>query len=114
MNEPITEIEISVPAESNLLEGVFKLIWEKTRAASDLINQLREERRGLSGRVAELEAEVQKVMSSLADQEQEFRRLKTEHTQLLNSNGSNLLTEDDKERLKARMRDLIAKINSYL
>jgi len=114
VNEPITEIEISVPAESNLLEGVFKVIWEKTRAASDLINQLREERHELSGRVAELEAEVQKLTNSLADQEQEFRKLKTEHTQLLNSNGSNLLTEDDKERLKARMRDLIAKINSYL
>ena len=114
MNEPITEIEISVPAESNLLEGIFKLIWEKTRAASDLINQLREERREISGRVAELEAEVQKLLNSLADQEQEFRKLKTEHTQLLNSNGRNFLTEDDKERLKARMRELIAKINSYL
>jgi len=114
VNEPITEIEISVPQENNLLEGVFKAIWEKARAASDLINQLREERRELSGRVAELEAEVQKLLTSVAEQEQEFRRLKTEHTQLLNSNGSNLLTEDDKERLKARMRDLIAKINSYL
>ena len=114
MNEPITEIEISVPQENNLLEGVFKVIWEKTRAASDLINQLREERRDLAVRVTGLESEVQKLLTALADHEQEFRRLKTEHAQLLNSNGSNLLTDDDKERLKARMRDLIAKINSYL
>jgi chromosome segregation ATPase len=114
VNEPIAEIEISVPQENNLLEGVFKVIWEKTRAASDLINQLREERRDLAVRVTGLETEVQKLLTALADREQEFRRLKTEHTQLLNSNGSNLLTEDDKERLKARMRDLIAKINSYL
>ena len=64
--------------------------------------------------MAGLEAEVQKLLNSVSDQEQEFRKLKTEHAQLLNSNGRNFLTEDDKERLKARMRELIAKINSYL
>jgi molybdenum-dependent DNA-binding transcriptional regulator ModE len=100
--------------ENRLLEGVFKVVWEKTRAASELIHQLREEKRGLSQRVAELEREAERLLASASKQEMELKKLRAEHAEMMNSANDNVLSADEKERLKSKIRDLIAKINSYL
>ncbi len=107
MNQSTVEVEAAVPRDNSNLETAFKAIWEKARAASELIRQLRDEKRTLSQRVAELETQVQR-------QDQELRSLKAEHADLLSSTGDNVLTGDEKERLKGKIRDLIVKINSYL
>jgi uncharacterized coiled-coil DUF342 family protein len=114
VNESPAEVEMNPVHEHRMLEGVFKVVWEKTRATSDLIRQLREEKRGLSQRVAELESEAEKLLQAAVKQEQELKKLRAEHAEMLNSADGNVLSADEKERLKNKIRDLIAKINSYL
>ena len=114
MNQFPVEMETNTSRDGNLIEGAFKAVWEKARAASDLIRQLREEKRGLSQRIVELEIELQKLQSASGKQDQELRSLKAEHAQLVNASDDNVLSADEKERLKSKVRDLIAKINSYL
>jgi predicted nucleic acid-binding Zn-ribbon protein len=111
--EPV-EVELNIPRDHHLLEGVFKVVWEKTRATTDLIRQLRDEKAGLTRRLADLELDVQKLRTTAANQEQELKRIRAEHAELLNAGDDNVLSQDEKERLKSKVRDLIAKINSYL
>ena len=114
MNESPAEVEMTMVNENRLLEGVFKVVWEKTRATADLIRQLREEKRGLLQRVAELESEGEKLLAAAVKQEQELKRLRAEHAAMVSSADGNVLSTEEKERLKGKIRDLIAKINSYL
>lgn len=114
MNQTEAEVETNVTHDNRLLESVFKAVWEKTRATSDLIRELRDEKREMSRRASELEVEVQKLLASFARQEQELKSLRAEHAEMMSSNGDNVLSEDEKERLKSKIRDLIVKINSYL
>ena len=114
MNESPAEVEMTMVNENRLLEGVFKVVWEKTRATAELIRQLREEKRGLLQRVSELESEAEKLLGAAVKQEQELKRLRAEHAAMVSSADGNVLSADEKERLKGKIRDLIAKINSYL
>ena len=98
----------------SVLEDTFKAVWEKARTASSLISQLKEEKGMLNARVAELEGAVETLKSEMLKKEQEFKRLGLEHAQFMSSHGNNVLTADEKENLKNKIRDLIAKINSYL
>src|SRR2546425_705419 len=100
--------------ENRLLEGVFKVVWEKTRATAELIRQLREEKRGLLERVTELEREGERLLAAAMKQEQELKRLRAEHAAMISSADGNVLSAEEKERLKSKIREFIAKINSYL
>ena len=60
-----------------------------------------------------LEAVEQRLMLDLADKEREVERLRQEVLRV-QSNGSNMLTKEEKEALKARIKDLITKISSHL
>jgi len=57
-------------------KGVFKVVWEKTRATADLIHQLREGKAGLSQRITELESEGEKLLAAAVKQEQEIKEVR--------------------------------------
>ncbi len=98
----------------NVLDEALKTIWDKIRLATHLIIQLREEKHRLVSRADELERLVSSLRSDIQTKDQELKRLRTEHAQVLNSNGQQSFTEEQKEAIKSRIRDLISKINSYL
>ena len=83
-----------------------------------LITQLRQEKESLSVRAAELGGEAERLRTELSEREQELKRLRAEHTQLVNArNGAgsrDAITAEEREMLKGRIRELIAKINSHL
>ena len=114
MNHHSADIEIPLPKDINVSEDTFKVVWEKTRAIGELISRLRDEKHTLSAQLEEMEKELDSLRSALASREQEVKRLRMEHLQLLNANGKGNLSEEEKENLKRKIRDLIAKINSYL
>jgi hypothetical protein len=68
----------------------------------------------LKDKVSYLEQELENHKVDLQKRDHEIRGLRAEHLQLVNSNGKNALTDEEKEHLKSRIRDLIVKINSYL
>ena len=108
------EKEIDVLKESGMLEDSLKSLWDKVRAAGNLIVQLRDEKKSLGLRLHEVENELQALRTELGTREQELKRARAEYAQAVSSNGNNVLSQDEKENLKNKIRDIIAKINSHL
>jgi chromosome segregation ATPase len=100
--------------EVGSIDTLIRSFWEKAHAASELITRLRSEQRSLSDRVAQLEREVTGLRSDVTNRDTELKRVRYERDQLLNSNGHERMTDEEKEHLKERIRELIAKINSHL
>lgn len=108
-------MEVKTYTESVSIESALKHLWEKVRVAAERLSQLREQNETYRAQVEHLEREVVKLRSEFAQKEQENKRIKADHTQLTNSLGdNNILTPDEKEALKNRIKELIAKINSHL
>ncbi len=114
MSQLPAETEVALPKDGNALDESLKSVWDKIRLASQLINQLRDEKRKLNVRVDDLERQVASLRSEALSRDQELKRLRAEHVQLLNANGHQSFTDEDKDNLKGKIRDLISKINSYL
>ena len=125
MNQGQPEFEVGMSRDANVLDDAFKVIWEKARAAGDLVNRLRDEKQMVSDRLRDfevafaeklksLEKEIAALRSDLLTKEQNLKRLRAEHSQLLSANGHHSFSEEEREILKSRIRDLVAKINSYL
>ena len=104
----------SETAEVSHIEDVLKAFWDKARAASELIARLREEKHILTEKQAGLESQVQKLLSEINIKDQEIKRLKAEHSELMNLAGEETFSVQEKDALKERVRELIAKINSHL
>ena len=104
-----TSIEDGARVESQLRD-----LWERLRALAQHVHDLRDEKQTLLDKVAFLEQDLETHKVGLQKKENEMRSLRAEHLQLVNSSGKNSLTDEEKEYLKGRIRDLIVKINSYL
>lgn len=100
--------------ESARIETQLRELWERLRALAQHVHELRDEKNGLLEKVSYLEQELQDHKAGIQKKEHEMRSLRAEHLQLVNSSGKNSLTDEEKEYLKGRIRDLIVKINSYL
>ena len=108
------EKEVETATDSSTLEESIKGLWDKARTAGNLIVQLRDEKKSLGVRLQQVENELQSIKDALGNREQELKRLRAEYAQMVSSNGQNAFTENEKENLKNKIRDLIAKINSHL
>ena len=108
------EAEISIVSNMDNIEAVLKTFWEKARFAVDLITRLRDEKHVLLARQKELEDELQEVYAEISKIEQDMKRLKSEHAYLQQSRSDDSFTIQEKEELKSRIRELIAKINSHI
>lgn len=115
MNQLRVETEVQTHGDSRLLESSFKQLWDKIRAATERISQLREMSQKYQSQVERLEGEILRMRSGMNQKEQEMKRLKLDHAELTGSLGNNdVLTLQEKEALKSKIKDLIAKINSHL
>ncbi len=99
--------------EIKTLESSLEALWDKARRVSEALTQIRETNGELLRRVEDLESSGERLKQELATKERELERLRQEALRL-QSNGSNILTKEEKEALKARIKDLIGKINSHL
>jgi chromosome segregation ATPase len=108
------EIAEQSTEESSRIETQLRDLWERLRALAQHVHDLRDERKTLLDKIAFLEQEFENHKVALQKKEVEIRSLRAEHLQLVNSSGKNSITDEDKEYLKGRIRDLIVKINSYL
>ncbi len=124
-HQQTAETEAAIAKDSQLLEEIFKPVWEKVRKAGELIHQLQGENGRLNHKLADLErTSSQKIQSLEQDltalreellvREQELKKVRNENTQLIGDNGQHMFSHEEREILKERIRELIAKINSYL
>lgn len=105
---------VTVTKDIENIEIVLKTFWEKMRIVSDHINRLKEEKKSLQHHQTELESELNRFHSQLNEKEQEIKKMRAEHAQLLNISTDDIFTKQEKEFIKERIRDLISKINSHL
>ncbi|MDP2883477.1 MAG: hypothetical protein Q8P51_00440 [Ignavibacteria bacterium] len=94
-------------------ENSLEALWDKARRVSEVLVQLKETNGVLQRKVEDFEIVEQNLKQELVAKERELERLRQEALRL-QSNGSNILTKEEKEALKARIKDLIGKINSHL
>lgn len=113
MPDQHVEAEVISGKDVRSLETSLETLWEKARRVSEVLVQLKEANGDLRKRMEDLEAVEQRLMRELADKEREVERLRQEVLRV-QSNGSNILTKEEKEALKARIKDLITKISSHL
>ena len=106
--------EIGTVNDPVVIEDALKAMWDKVRAAGELIDELKKSKSLLADRVSVLEKEVSSLRSGLASREQELKRLQVDHNQLMNTRSNNAFSQEEKEILMNRIRDLITKINSHL
>jgi len=107
-------VDTPAPEETTRIDTLLRDLWERLRASAQHLHDLREEKKMLLEKVAYLEQDLETHKVGLQKKDNEIRLLRAEHLQLVNSSGKNSLTDEEKEYLKSRIRDLIVKINSYL
>jgi predicted RNase H-like nuclease (RuvC/YqgF family) len=114
VNHRQAETEINMIKDEGAVETALKAFWDKARAASELITRLRDELRALGERTERQERELLDLHADILGKDQELKRLRAEHAQLVKSDGKEFFTDEEKESLKNRIRELLAKINSHL
>ena len=114
MTNPVTDVAPEVSKDAQTLESSLRKLWDKIKTSSELIQQLKQDKQDLNRQVDALAAEVAALKTDVADKDLEVRRLKAERAQLIQVGSGNGFTDEEKEILKVRIRDLIAKINSHL
>jgi septal ring factor EnvC (AmiA/AmiB activator) len=107
------EAEVISGKDMKTIETSLEALWDKARRVSEVLVQLKETNGVLQRKVEDLESVEQNLKQELAAKERELERLRQDALRL-QSNGSNILTKEEKEALKARIKDLIGKINSHL
>lgn len=95
------------------LDEILQRLWEKARVVSESLTRLREENQSLKKRVTDLEHVERKLISEIQKSDGDVQKVRSELLKL-QSNGSDLLTKEEREALKARIKDLISRINSRL
>ena len=113
MPDQQVEAEVMSGKEIKTLESSLEALWEKARRVSEALVQMRESNGELLRKVEDLESVGEGLKQELATKERELERLRQDALRL-QTNGSNILTKEEKEALKARIKDLIGKINSHL
>lgn len=121
----VTEVPVDVSKNSTAIESSLKKLWGKIKIATELIERLRSEKDQLSGRISTLEGELtmlqgkmdsldRETKNEIGAKEQEIRQLRAERNQLIQASSNNGFTDEEKDVLKGKIKDLIAKINSHL
>lgn len=113
MPEQQVEPEVMSGKDIKTLESSLQLLWEKARQVSEALLQIKEANVALRNRVSELEAGERQLQEELAGRERELDRVRQELTRL-QPNGSEVFSKEEKEALKARIKELITKINARL
>lgn len=106
--------EIKVAVEQRELENEINGLWEKIKKASELIFLLREENQQLKEKNSELENKLKELTEKLTSKEQELGKIKSEYARIVNTAVGDSFTPQEKEALRKRITELIAKINSHL
>ena len=112
---PDQQYEIMIDDSKGLsqLEESLQRLWEKARLVSDQLIKLKEENKELRSRIQSLEVQERQWAEKLAQRERELAEARAQLIQA-QSNGKKLLSKEETEAIKTRLKELIAKVNSRL
>ena len=104
--ESHADAEVTNEKEIDQIESSLQKLWEKARRLSDVLLRLKEENQSLRRRLGELEEQERRMTKEMEGREQEILKLQ--------SNGTGMFTNEEKEALATKIRELIAKLNARL
>ena len=96
------------------IEDIFSRLWEKINLAGERLKILEKENQKLEQISQSLKSENELLRNNLIAKDQEIKKLKLEMSQRSSTNQGVTFSNVEKDILKDRIRDLIAKINSHL
>lgn len=98
-------------SELELLESSLHGLWEKVKRAGEVIGVLREEKRSLTNRVDQLEAELRRVQAELQKKELAVKELQAGAS----ARAAGIpFADGEREALLHRAKDLLSRIEAYL
>lgn len=100
-------------AEGRSIESAVKTLWEKARRAGERIASLKEENADLRSKLEEIQLQLEQVNRELAQRDQTISQLNAEQADA-DSKRAALFTNGEREALAGKVKDLLAKIESYL
>jgi predicted nucleic acid-binding Zn-ribbon protein len=108
-----TTTHTTVPRALQGVEAGLRKLWEKARRAGELIAQLRAEKADLDSKVDQMEGEITQLKEQLAMKE-ELVRTMSEKQSLAEATGGGITVDGDREALRTKVKELLARINGYL
>ena len=91
MNQPETATEIATVIESAVAESAFKSLWDRVKAATEMVDRIREEKRDLHDRLDQMEREAVALKLEHSNRVNEFENevaaLRSEHLNNVNELG---------------------------
>ena len=95
------------------MEESLQKLWEKARLVSDSLIRLKSENKELRDRIASLASQEHQATNELRSKLSEIEQIRVQLSEA-QSNGHNLLSKEETDALKIRLKELIVKINSRL
>lgn len=95
------------------IEESLQKLWEKAHAVSETIVRLKNENRELKLQNATLQEQLRKRDQELEAAIRELEQLRAQVNEV-QYHESALITKEEKEELKSKLKEMIAKINSHL
>lgn len=100
------------PTDKNTLDASLNALWERARSAVDLIARLREENRVLTDRAHELEQRLHSTQQQLREIQEQLKAQPTQ--QVPQDPHHSLLNNGERDALKGRVKEILAKLDAYL
>ena len=113
MDQQPLEINLTFPGNEKAVEAGLKTLWERVKRAAEVISQLREERWALLAKVEKLEGEVLHLRQELKKKE-ESQKISTQHQTGIDVKQGTIFSNGDRQVLASRVKELLAKLESYL
>jgi hypothetical protein len=111
--EQLLDAEMVEKKDLKHLEESLHVLWEKARNVSEVLLRLKSENKELQSRISSLEVQERRRSEEFQRRERELEEIRNQLVQA-QSNGSSLFSKEELEALKARLKELIVKINSRL
>jgi hypothetical protein len=112
LDQVSTEPNQAAQTDLRTVENGLKVLWDRVKHASEALSILREEKSVLQAKSEQLESELTLLKSELARKEELVRTLTA--AQRDSAAQSALVSNGEREVLAARVKELLAKLNSYL
>jgi len=114
LNQNSTETEVDVIKDNESIENLLKGFWERVQTLGEMVKQLRRDNNTLRNQIEQLESETAELRAKIHDKDLEYRRLRTEYSQIKSSQSAEFMSQQEREEIKNKIRELISKINSHL
>lgn len=110
MDQNSAEAKPIPQTDAMAVDAWLKNVWDRARKTAELIARLREEKTELQARVSAMEQEMAQVKGELAKCQEIVRSIPSMPAE----GDHSFLSNGEREQLKARVMDLLTKLDGYV